>query len=250
EAPCAKKILTTLAHRAYRRPVAAVDVDPLMKLFAAGRADGGSFDAGIEMALRAMLVSPDFLFRVERSPGGATPGSVHRVSDLELASRLSFFLWSSIPDPELLQAAEQGKLHDPAVLSTQVRRMLADPKSKALVENFAGQWLELRNVKGWRPDPDKYPEFYDSLRTALQRESEMFFQYIVKEDRSVLDFLDADYTFLNDRLARHYGISGVRGGYFRRVTLSGGERGGILTQGSILTVSSRPTRTSPVLRGK
>jgi len=242
EAPCAQKILSALAHRAYRRPVTTSDVDPLMKLFSAGRADGGSFDTGIEMALRAMLVSPDFLFRVEHSVG--------RVTDLELASRLSFFLWSSIPDDELLTTAEKGKLHDPAVLAGEVRRMLADPKSNALVENFAGQWLQLRNVKSWHPDPDRFPEFDDSLRTALERESELFFQYIVKEDRSVLDFIDADYTFLNDRLARHYGIAGVRGSYFRRVALATGERGGILTQGAVLMVSSRPTRTSPVLRGK
>ena len=242
EEPCAKNILTTLAHRAYRRPVNAADIDPLMKLFAAGRGDGRSFDSGIEMALRAMLVSPAFLFRVERS--------VNRVSDVELASRLSFFLWSSIPDDELLQVAEKGKLHDPDTLAAQVRRMLADPKSNALVENFAGQWLELRNVKNWHPDPDRFPEFDDSLRAALQRESELFFQYIMKEDRPVLDFLDADYTFLNDRLARHYGIQGVRGSYFRRVALTSGERGGVLTQGAVLTVSSRPTRTSPVLRGK
>jgi len=242
EEPCAKNILTALAHRAYRRPVNASDIDPLMKLFAAGRADGGSFDTGIEMSLRAMLVSPDFLFRVER---GAP-----RLSDLELASRLSFFLWSSIPDDELLAIAEKGKLHDSETLAAQVRRMLSDPKSSALVENFAGQWLELRNVKSWHPDPDRFPEFDDSLRTALQRESELFFQYIMKEDRPVLDFLDADYTFLNDRLARHYGIQGVRGSYFRRVALTSGERGGVLTQGAVLTVSSRPTRTSPVLRGK
>ncbi|MBS1825469.1 MAG: DUF1592 domain-containing protein [Acidobacteria bacterium] len=248
EEPCARKILSTLARRAYRRPVTAADIDPLMRLFASGRKDGGSFDAGIELGLRAMLVSPNFLYRLEHSPKGSSPGSAHRVSDLELASRLSFFLWSSIPDEELLKLAEQNKLR-PA-LAAQVKRMLADGKSKALVDNFAGQWLHLRNVRDWKPDPDKYKEFDEPLRIALQKESEMFFDYIVREDRSVLDFLSADYTFVNDRLARHYGLSGVRGGYFRRVALNDPNRGGILTQGAILTVTSYPTRTSPVLRGK
>jgi hypothetical protein len=250
EEPCANKIITALARRAYRRPVTAADTTPLMRLFAAGRKDGGSFDAGIETALRAILVAPAFLFRVERDPAPATPGAVHRISDLELASRLSFFLWSSIPDDDLLHLAERGKLHEPATLNAQVIRMLADPKAKALVENFAGQWLELRNVPALRPDPDKFPNFDDALREALRRESESFFQYIIHEDRSVLDFLDADYTFLNDRLARHYGIEGVHGGWFRKVALQNAERGGILTQGSVLAVTSQPTRTSPVLRGK
>jgi hypothetical protein len=250
EEPCANQILTTLARRAYRRPVTQADIQPLMKLFAAGRKDGGSFEAGLETSLRAMLVSPDFLFRVERDPASAAPGSVHPVSDLELASRLSFFLWSSIPDEALLRVAEEGKLKDPAVLHRQVARMLADPKSQALVENFAGQWLQLRNVASWRIDPDKFPNFDDSLRDALRKETENFFDYIMREDRSALDFLDADYTFLNDRLAKHYGIEGVRGSYFRKVALNSPDRGGILTQGSILTVTSYPTRTSPVIRGK
>jgi len=250
EEPCAEKILASLARRAYRRPVAEGDLAPLRKLFAEGRRDGGSFDHGVEMALRAILVSPNFLFRVERTPRATAPGSVHRISDLELASRLSFFLWSSIPDEDLLQTATSGKLRDPQVLRRQVRRMLADRKSWALVENFGGQWLQLRNVAGWKPDPDKYAAFDESLRTALQRETEMFFEHIVREDRSVLDFIDADYTFLNERLARHYGVPDVRGSYFRRVALSGPERGGILTHGSVLTVTSYPTRTSPVLRGK
>jgi mono/diheme cytochrome c family protein len=248
EETCAKKILASLSRRAYRRPVGETDLAPLMKLFATGRKDGGSFDSGIETALRAILVSPSFLFRVEHSPRGSAPGSIHRAGDLELASRLSFFLWSSIPDEELLRLAEQGKLRP--VLNQQVSRMLADPKSKALVDNFAGQWLQLRNVANWRPDPDKYKEFDDSLRVAMQRETELFFEHIVREDRSVLEFLNADYSFLNERLARHYGIPGVRGSYYRRVASSGEERGGILTHGSILTVSSYPTRTSPVLRGK
>jgi hypothetical protein len=249
EEPCARQILGTLARRAYRRTVTPADLAPLMKLFAVGRADGGSFEAGIETALRAVLVSPAFLFRIERDPAGKTPGA-HRVSDIELASRLSFFLWSSIPDDELLKLAEHGKLRQPATLEQQVRRMLADAKSKSLVENFAGQWLHLRNVASWRPDPEKYAGFDESLRNAMRGETEAFFQHIVREDRPVLDFLDADYTYVNERLARHYGIAGVRGSYFRRVSVTGPERGGIMTQASVLTVSSYPTRTSPVLRGK
>ena len=250
EEPCASRILTSLAWQAYRRPVGAADLAPLMKLFAAGRADGGNFDAGIETGLRAILVSPDFLFRVERDPAGSAPGSVHHVSDLELASRLSFFLWSSIPDEELLKLAEQGKLRDPKVLDQQVHRMLCDEKSKALVDNFAGQWLRLRNVSEWKPDPQKFPQFDDGLRNAMRRESELFFENIIHEDRSVLELVDADYTFVNERLARHYGMQGVRGNYFRRVPVTGPERGGILTQAGILMVTAYPTRTSPVLRGK
>ncbi len=249
EEPCARRIVTTLARRAYRRPVNAADVAPLMQLFGSGRKEGGSFDAGVEKALRGILVSPGFLFRVERSPRAAAPGSMHRVSELELASRLSFFLWSSIPDDELLRLAEGGKLRPS--LPQQVRRMLADAKAKALVDNFAGQWLHLRNVAGWKPDPEKFPQFDDPLRTALQRETELLFRHIIREDRSAVELIDADYSFLNDRLARHYGIEGVKGSYFRRVALSGGDRAaGILTHGSILTVTSYPTRTSPVLRGK
>jgi mono/diheme cytochrome c family protein len=239
-AACANKIMATLARQAYRRPVTAADLAPLQRLYTSA----GSFDAGLEMALRGILVSPNFLFRKEAN--GATP--LHKVSDLELASRLSFFLWSSIPDEELLRLGEQKRLRP--VLAAQVKRMLADPKAKALVDNFAGQWLHLRNVPSWRPDPEKYPQFDDSLRTALQKETEAFFTYIVKEDRRITDFLNADYTFLNERLARHYGIPGVRGTYFRKVALTNPERGGLLSHGSILTVTSYPTRTSPVLRGK
>jgi len=247
QTPCIRRDLASLARRAYRRPVTAADIDPLMKFFEMGRADGSSgfgssFDAGMEMALTALLVSPDFLFRVERSNGP--------VSDLELASRLSFFLWSSIPDEELLQTAERGKLRDPAVLRTQTLRMLRDPKSQALLDNFAGQWLQLRNIAEWHPDPQKYPQFDDSLRHAFERESSLFFENIVREDRSVLDLIDADYTFVNERLARYYGITNVYGSYFRRVPLTGKERGGVLTQGGVLMVTSYPTRTSPVLRGK
>ena len=246
ETACARKILTSLARQAYRRPVTGIDIDPLLKLFATGRTDGSTFDAGIEMALTGLLVSPDFLFRVEHSNG--------RVSDRELASRLSFFLWSSIPDEELLETAEHGKLHDPAVLRQQTLRMLSDPKSQALLDNFAGQWLHLRNIAEWRPDPMKYPQFDDALRHAFERESSLFFENIVREDRSVLELIDADYTFVNERLARYYGIPGVRGSYFRRVPVTGQnpekQRGGVLTQGGVLMVTSYPTRTSPVLRGK
>ncbi|MFN9754182.1 MAG: DUF1592 domain-containing protein, partial [bacterium] len=239
-AACADRILADLARRAYRRPVTNADLAPLKRLYAGA----GSFDAGLEMALRGVLVSPNFLFRMEANG----PAAVSKVSDLELASRLSFFLWSSLPDEELLRLGEQRRLRP--VLAAQIRRMLADPKAKALVDNFAGQWLHLRNIPSWRPDPEKYPQFDDSLRSALQKETELFFGYIVREDRRVTDFLNADYTFLNERLARHYGVPGVRGSYFRRVALTNPERGGLLSHGSILTVTSYPTRTSPVLRGK
>jgi len=246
---CATKILSSLARQAYRRPVTQADLAPLLKLYAADRADGASFDAAVETGLRAILVSPDFLFRVERD-SKTVAGSVHRVDDLSLASRLSFFLWSSIPDAELLGLAEKGKLHESAVLDAQVRRMLADAKSKALVDNFAGQWLRLRNIDEWQPDPDKFPQVDASMREAMRRESELFFQYIVREDRPVLELINANYTFLNERLARFYGIQNVKGNYFRRVELQGPERGGILTQAGIMMVTAYPTRTSPVLRGK
>jgi len=245
---CAKQILMPLARRAYRRPVLPAELAPLLKLFAEGRKDGASFDAGIETAVRAILVSPNFLFRVEKTPAGIAAGATHKVSDLELASRLSFFLWSSIPDDKLLRLAANRQLRP--VLAAQVKRMLADPKAKALVENFAGQWLQLRNIASWKPDPDKYPAFDESLRAAFQKESELFFANLIEQDRSVLDLINADYTFLNDRLARHYEIKDIKGSYFRRVAVNPEERGGILSQGGILTVTSYPTRTSPVLRGK
>jgi hypothetical protein len=246
EETCARQILSSLARRAHRRSVTAGDLAPLLKLFADGRADGKTFDSGIELALTGILVSPDFLFRTEHTP----PGVTAKISNLDLASRLSFFLWSSIPDEELLHIAEAGKLSDPAVLELQVRRMLSDPKSQAFEDNFAGQWLHLRNVPGWKPDSKKYPQFDESLRNAFERESDLFFSNIMHEDRSVLEFIDADYTFLNDRLARHYGVPGVKGSYFRRVDLKDEHRGGVLSQGAILLVTSYPTRTSPVLRGK
>ena len=250
EEPCARRILTTLARRAYRGLVTPRDIDPLMTLFAEGRADGESFAHGIEMGLSGVLVAPRFLFRAPVVPDGGRPGEVYRLSDLDLASRLSFFLWSSIPDEELLSLAEEGVLSEPRVLDGQIARMIADPKSWALVENFGGQWLHLRNVADWAPDPERYRGFDESLRYAFQQETELFLEHLIREDRSVLDLIDADYTFVNERLANFYGIDGVEGGYFRRVSLEGTNRGGVLTQGSVLMVTSYPTRTSPVLRGK
>ena len=250
EEPCARRILTRLARRAWRRPVGAADVDPLLDLFALGRADGERFEDGVEMALSGVLVSPSFLFRAPRPPEDGEPGAAYALSDVDLASRLSFFLWSSIPDERLLDLAERGRLSDPPVLERQVSRMLADPKAAALVENFGGQWLHLRNVAGWTPDPARFPDFDDSLRYAFERETALFLDHLIREDRNVLELIDADYTFLNERLAGFYGIGGVDGGYFRRVPLAGGARGGVLTHGSVLMVTSYPTRTSPVLRGK
>ena len=246
----AREILAVLMRRAYRRPVADSDVEGLMGFFREGRS-GGSFDAGIERALSALLVSSEFLFRVEMDPAEAPPGSIYRVSDIELASRLSFFLWSSIPDDKLLDAAVSGELSQPANLAKQVRRMLNDARSYNLVSNFAGQWLHLRKLEGWRPDARLFPDVDDNLRQAFRTETELLIEYVLKQDKSVLELLDADYTFLNERLAKHYGISGVYGSHFRRVTLeSDRTRGGILRHGSILAVTSYATRTSPVIRGK
>ncbi|HEY3839478.1 MAG TPA: DUF1592 domain-containing protein [Bryobacteraceae bacterium] len=249
ELPCATKILSALARRAYRRTVTKADVSPLIAFYQMGRRDG-SFEKGIQMALRAVLVSPDFLFRIERDPVNAEPGTVHHVSDFELASRLSFFLWSSIPDEELLTLAEQGKLKDPAVVSAQVARMLDDRRSKAFVSNFAGQWLYLRNLSQVKPDPDAFPEYDAGLRQAFESETELFFNAILRENRAVTDLLAANFTYLNDRLAHHYGIPNIYGSQFRRVTLDNQNRGGLLGQGSILTVTSYPNRTSVVQRGK
>ena len=248
EAACAAEILGTLARRAFRRPIGSDDVDALLAFYDAGRARGG-FEAGIEFALRAILVDPEFLFRIEVDPPGTPPGRPYRISDLELASRLSFFLWSSIPDDELLARAEAGTLREPGVLRAEVRRMLADPKSAALVDNFAGQWLFLRNMRSVKPDPIAFPEFDGNLREAFSRETELWFESQVREDRSVLDVLTSDYTFVNERLARHYGIPGVHGNHFRRVTLPDDTRRGILGQGSVLTATSYANRTSPVKRG-
>ena len=248
EASCARTILTTLARLGYRRPVTANDLDPLLALYEEGRAEGATFDAGIEQALRLILASPKFLFRVEAPPASAA--GVGRVSDLELASRLSFFLWSSIPDDELLKVAEQGRLDQPSVLRAQVERMLKDPKARALVDSFATQWLRLRNLRSLSPIAREFPNFDNELREAFRIETELFFESIVREDRSVLDFLNADYTYVNERLARHYGIPNVYGSHFRRVSVQQDARRGLLGQGSILTVTSYPNRTSPVLRGK
>ena len=246
----AKRILAALMRKAYRRPVTAADLEGPLALYRHARADG-DFDAGIEMALSAVLVSPEFLFRVERDPAGVGPNAVYRVSDLQLASRLSFFLWSSIPDDELLDAAMEGKLHEPAVLERQVRRMLADARSRALVDNFASQWLHLRNLDAITPDMRLFPDFDDNLRQAFRQETELFVESVLREDRSVLDLLRADYTFLNERLAKHYGIPHVYGSRFRRVAVDANSwRGGLLRHGSILTVTSYATRTSPVVRGK
>jgi len=249
EEPCARKILAIVSHRAFRRPVTGADIRPLLAFYHAGRRSG-DFDHGIEKALRAILVSPDFLFRIERDPRGSAPSTVYHVSDLELASRLSFFLWSSIPDDRLLALAEKGRLHDPAVMHQQVRRMLDDPRSQAFVSNFAGQWLYLRNLALVKPDPDVFPEFDEALRQSFLQETNLFFQSVLREDRSVLDLLGANYTYLNQRLAEHYGIANIYGSQFRRVALADANRGGLLGQGSILTVTSYPNRTSVVQRGK
>jgi hypothetical protein len=251
ESACAKTIFMNLAHRAFRRPVVDADVQPLLRFYDDARAAGGDFDEGIRYGLQAILVSPDFLFRVEHDPKDAAPGSVYRLNDHELASRLSFFLWSSIPDHELLALADQGKLRDPGVIKAQIRRMMADPKSDALIYNFGGQWLYLRTLANVKPDPEVFNSFDQNLRQAFQRETELFLTSIFREDRSVLEMLDADYTYLNERLAKHYGIANVYGPQFRKVALpAGSPRGGLLGQGSVLTVTSYPNRTSVVQRGK
>jgi mono/diheme cytochrome c family protein len=250
EEACAKRILNTFARRAYRRPVTDADLKTPLKFYRETRMESGH-EAGIEMALRSILVSPEFLFRVEQDPSGVSAHSAYRVSDLELATRLSFFLWSSIPDDELLDKAASGKLHNQTVLEQQVRRMLADSRSRALVTNFADQWLYLRNLDAARPDMRAFPDFDDNLRQAFRQETELFFESVMKEDRSILDLIRSDYTFLNERLAKHYGIPNVYGSRFRRVSFGpDAVRGGLLRQGSILTVTSYPTRTSPVIRGK
>ena len=249
EESCARQIVATLARRAFRAPVNETDMQPLLAFYRSGRQEG-SFDLGIERALQLILASPKFVFRAERDPADLKPGSVHRVSDVELASRLSFFLWSSIPDDELLAEANAGRLKDPSVLERQTRRMLADPKAQALVSNFAGQWLHLRNLRNAQPHADDFPDFDDNLRHAFQRETELLFESVMREDRSVVDLLRADYTFVNERLARHYGIPNVYGSQFRRVPVIDEMRKGLLGHGSLLTLTSHATRTSPVLRGK
>ena len=251
EQACATEIVSRLARRAYRRPLTPGDMDTLLGFFESGRESGGGFDAGIQLALERMLVDPDFLLRIERDPAGAAPGAPYRLSDVEVASRLSFFLWGSIPDQPLLDAAERGELTDPAVLEAEVRRMLADSRARSLVDDFAVQWLHLRNLEDVTGDPVPFPDFDDNLVEAFRQETTLFLASALREDRSVADLLDADYTFVNERLANHYGIPGIYGSRFRRVTLPDRQqRGGLLGHGGLLALTSYPTRTSPVLRGK
>jgi len=246
---CAKKVLSNLAHRAYRRPVSDGETAQLLALYNEGARNGG-FESGVRLALQKILVSPEFLFRAEVDPPGAAPGTVYKISDIELASRLSFFLWSSIPDDQLLAVAESGRLSDASVLQAQVKRMLADRRSEALVRNFAGQWLYLRNIARISPDQTTFPTFDENLRQALAKETELLIENQLREDRSVVDLLRTDYTFLNQRLAEHYGIKGVYGNEFRRVKLEDPNRHGLLGQASILAVTSYPNRTAPTIRGK
>jgi mono/diheme cytochrome c family protein len=246
---CARQILSTVARRAYRRPVNEEDMQPLLEFYDAGRS-GSTFDAGIQRALQRILASPKFLLRLEPDPPSVKPGSIYHLGDLELASRLSFFLWSTIPDDELIDVARRGQLSTPAILERQVRRMLADPRAEALARNFGGQWLQLRNLQNTVPDPEEFPDFDDQLREAFRRETELLFNSIVREDRSVLELLTADYTFVNERLARHYGMPYIYGTNFRRVPVVDEARRGLLGQGSVLMVTSHADRTAPVLRGK
>ena len=249
EEPCARRIVSTLARLAYRGQATDEDIQRLMSFYATGRRDG-NFEKGIQLALQRMLASAKFALRVERDPANTKPGSVYPLHSLDLASRLSFFLWSSLPDDELLRVAEQGKLRTPVVLRQQLRRMLADPKSEALVSNFAGQWLYLRNLKNMVPLSTEFVDFDDNLRRAFEQEAELFFASIMRENRSVLDLMDANYTFINERLAKHYNIPGVYGSHYRRVTLTDEARRGLLGKGAILMVTSHTDRTSPVVRGK
>ncbi len=249
ESTCARTILSRLARRAYRRPVGESDIQPLLKMYQAGR-QGAGFEQGIQVGVQGILTSPHFLFRSIQDPANLAPGTAYRLTDLELASRLSFFLWSSIPDETLLDLAARGLLKQPAVLEREVRRMLADRRAASLVSNFGGQWLHLRNLAAFVPDRTDFPEFDDLLRQAMRRETELFLESIIKEDRSALDLLRANYTFVNERLARHYGMKGIYGSHFRRVTQTNPARFGLLGQASILTVTSFPNRTSPVVRGR
>jgi cytochrome c5 len=250
EAPCADRILTTLARRAFRRPVTKVDLEPALSLYREERAAGGDFDSGIRVGLARILTSPSFLFRSESDPPSLASGTAHRVSDLELASRLSFFLWSSIPDDELLNLGIAGKLRGPGVLEAQVRRMIADPRADALMSAFTGQWLQLRNLDKVTPDVLLFPDFDDNVRQAMRRETELLFASVVRENRPALTLLDADYTFVNERLAKHYGIDGIYGSRFRRVPVTDANRRGLLGHASILSMTAVANRTSPVLRGK
>jgi mono/diheme cytochrome c family protein len=250
EDACAKTILSGVARRAYRRQIAPADVDALLAFYKEGRANAGTFDDGIEKGLVRILTDPEFLFRVERDPAGAKGGAPYRISDFELASRLSFFLWSSIPDDPLLDVAASGTLSDPKVFEAQVGRMLADRRARALLNNFFGQWLLVRNMATVRPDPKAFPDFDENLRLAFEQETRLFLESQLRDDRPVTEILTANYTFVNERLAQHYGIANVYGTHFRRVTLPDGERAGLLSQGSVLTVTSYADRTSVVLRGK
>jgi len=249
EMACAEKILANIVHRAYRRPVTADDMPQILALYTQGAAAGG-FEQGVRLALQKILVSPDFIFRVELDPADVAPGSARLVSDVELASRLSFFLWSSIPDEDLLAAAESGKLRDPSVLESQVRRMLADSRSQALVKNFAGQWLFMRNIPAVQPDPAAFPSWDENLRGAMLKETELWLESQMREDRSVVDLLKTDYTFVNQRLAEHYGIKGIWGSEFRRVAVEDPRRQGLLGQASVMAVTAYPNRTAPTVRGK
>ncbi len=250
ETPCASEILSAVARRAFRRPVTAADIKRPMTFYNEARKEGGDFNAGIRAGLARILASPAFVFRAEEDPVALPPGAPHRISGIELASRLSFFLWSSIPDDELLKLAVAGRLSEPRVLEAQVRRMIADSRADSLMIQFTGQWLQLRNLDKVTPDLLMFPDFDDNVRQAFRKETELFFTSIVREDRSVLDLLDADYTFVNERLARHYGIKGVYGSRFRRVTLTDPNRRGLLGQGSFLSLTSVANRTSPIIRGK
>jgi hypothetical protein len=247
----ARKILREFARRAFRRPVRPNELDRFLSLVDMAQKNGDSFETGIQVALEAILVSPHFLFRIETPAGRFRQGNpIQTLSDFSLASRLSYFLWSSMPDEELFRLAQKGALRRDGNLEAQVKRMLKDPRAHALVENFAGQWLQLRTLDTVNPNTRQFPTFTSDLRKAMRRETEMFFEAVLKEDRSILDFIDADFTFLNEALAKHYGIAGVKGDHFRRVKLTGDQRGGVLTQASVLTVTSNPTRTSPEKRGK
>ncbi len=247
----ARKVIRVFADRAWRRPATPDEMKRLLRFVEMAERNGDTAEAGIQFALRAVLTSPHFLFRVELDPSGAgKDGKAHPLTEWELASRLSYFLWSSMPDEELFRLARSGDLAKPDILADQVRRMLKDAKARALVDNFASQWLQLRSLRGFTPDQARFPEFDERLRTAIQRETELFFEHVVREDRSVLELLAADYTFVNERLAKHYGIAGVTGDEYRKVSLAGTPRGGVVTQASVLAVTSNPTRTSPVKRGK
>jgi hypothetical protein len=252
ERECALQILSTLTSKAFRRRATEADLHEMMAFFHAGREQGGSFDYGIEAALQRILADPEFIYRRELEPPGAAPGSPYGISDLELASRLSFFLWSSLPDEELIELASQDRLHDPKVLEQQVERMIADSRSDAFIENFTGQWLNVRGMAASEPVVDLFPDFDSTLRQAFRREIELFFGSVIHEDRSILELLTADYTFVNERLAKHYGIPGVYGSQFRRVTLPPelDMRRGLLGKGALLTITSDAARTSPVKRGK